>query len=118
LGYRKFKLIDQLTFTSLAMPSLNDVLDSFARKFLRERPLSAVPGTYRLSQYLMAKPRLERRFGREFPLGSSGAIGNDTPGRWIRYGEAARAYRHYRARHFRSGAARHWSFWCDWHATV
>ena len=116
LGYRKFKLIDQLTFASLAVPSFNHLLDSLARNVLLEAPLRAVPGTYRLSQYLMVKPRLERRFGREFPLGSSGAIGNDTPGRWIGYAEAARAYRHYRARHFRNGAARHWSFWCDWHA--
>jgi FkbM family methyltransferase len=118
LGYRKFKLIDQLTFTSLALPSLNRLLDSLARNVLLEGPLSAVPGTYRLSRYLMVKPRLERRFGREFPLGSSGAIGSDMPGRWIGYAEAARAYRHYRARHFRNAAARHWSFWCDWHATL
>jgi FkbM family methyltransferase len=118
LGYRKFKLIDQLTFTSVATPSLNQLLDSLARKVLLSAPMSAVPGTYRLSRYLMVKPRLERRFGREFPLGSSGAIGNDMPGRWIGYADAARAYQRYRTRHFRNPTARHWSFWCDWHATL
>jgi hypothetical protein len=80
--------------------------------------LNRLPGTYRLSQQLMVRSRLERTFRREFPMGSSGVIGKDTPGRWIGYAQAARAYRHYRAQHFKDPAARPYSFWCDWHATL
>jgi FkbM family methyltransferase len=117
LGYRKFKLIDQRTFCSLAVPSVNYLLDSFARRVLDKPPLNGLRGTYRLSQYLMVRPRLERKFRRGFPLGSSGVAGNDTPGRWIKYEQAAHAYRHYRSKHFQDLAARPYSFWCDWHAT-
>jgi FkbM family methyltransferase len=118
LGYRKFKLIDQRTFCSLAVPSVNYLLDSLARRVLVKRPLNRIPGTYRLSQHVMVKPKLERKFRREFPLGSSGVGGEDTPGRWISYAHAAHAYQHYRALHFKDPAARPYSFWCDWHATL
>jgi FkbM family methyltransferase len=118
LGYRKFKLIDQRTFCALAVPSVNHLLDSLARLVLNTPPLSRVKGTYRLAQYMMVKPKLERKFRREFPLGSSGVIGEDTPGRWIGYAQAAHAYRHYRAQHFKDAAARPYSFWCDWHAAL
>lgn len=118
LGYRKFKLIDQLTFCSLALPSLNHTLDAMARRVLLTSPLNTFRGSFRLAQYLMVKPTLERRFGRAFPLGSSGVFGEDTPGRWIGFADAARAYRHYRAKHFEDAAARPYSFWCDWHAKL
>jgi hypothetical protein len=117
LGYRRFKLIDQFTFCSLAIPSVNYLLDSFARHMLAKPPLNRLRGTYRLSQHLMVKPRLERNFRREFPVGSSGVGGDDTPGRWMKYEQAARAYCYYRSKHFKDPTARPYSFWCDWHAT-
>jgi hypothetical protein len=67
---------------------------------------------------MMVKPRLERKFRREFPLGSSGVAAEDTPGRWLGYPPAAHAYRHYRAQHFKDPSARPYSFWCDWHAAL
>lgn len=116
LGYRKFKLIDQYTFCSFSVPfSLNYRLDTFSRKNLLK---TSVPGTYRISQHLMAKPRLERRFGRRFPVGSSGVWGEDTPGKWISYSAAAEAYKYFREKHFQDSDARFHSFWCDWHAKL
>jgi FkbM family methyltransferase len=118
LGYRKFKLIDQLTFCALAVPSLNHTLDTFARRVLLTSPLLGLRGSHWLAQRLMVRPTLERRFGHTFAPGCSGALGDDTPGRWIDYAHAARAYRRYRAKHFDNPAARPYSFWCDWHAKM
>ncbi len=117
LGYRNFKLIDQLDFQSLSLPpSLNQRMQRFSEQYLLRPPLRNIRGTYRLSQHLMPKPRLERKFRRVFPLGCSGVWGEDTPGAWLGYADAERAYRYYRDVHFRNPAARHYSFWCDWHA--
>jgi FkbM family methyltransferase len=117
LGYARFKLIDQADFVSLSRPpSVNWMLQRFSEDYLLKPPLRSVRGTYRLSQRLMSKPRLERKFRREFPLGCSGAWGEDTPGRWLDASEAEHAYQHYRELHYRNPDVRHYSFWCDWHA--
>ena len=116
LGYRKFKLIDQYSFCSLSLPfSLNYRLDTFAGDKLLRSPLR---GAYRLSQYLMVKPRLERKFRRVFPVGGSGVWGEDTAGKWISYSDAAEAYKYFREKHFQDPNARFHSFWCDWHAKL
>ncbi len=117
LSYTRFKLINQFTFNSISrVPSLNEVLLNFSERYLLRPPLRDIPGAWRLSQHLMPKPRLERRFGREFPVGCSGAWGEDTAGRWLSFAAAERAYLHYREVHFRDPAVRHYSFWYDWHA--
>jgi len=119
LGYRRFKLIDQRSFCSLSLPrSINYLLNGFATRWLVRPPLDSVPGSYRLSQYLMPRSILGRKFRHQFPLGSSGAWGEDTPGDWMRIGKAESAYRHYRESHFENPAAQHYTFWCDWHAKV
>jgi len=117
LGYRRYKLIDQLDFQSLALPrSVNQRLQRFSDSVLRRSPLRNVRGTYWLSTLLMPKARLERRFNRVFPVGCSGPWDESTPGRWLTFDAAERAYRHYRELHFTDADARHYSFWCDWHA--
>jgi FkbM family methyltransferase len=117
VGYKRFKLIDQLDFNSLARPpSINHLLQRFSDAYLLRRPFRNIRGTYRLSQWLMPKARIERKFKRQFPLGCSGVWGEDTPGRWLSAVEAEDAYRYYRERHFRRPNVRHYSFWCDWHA--
>jgi FkbM family methyltransferase len=119
LGYESFKLIDQFTFCSITVPpSLNSVIDSASRKWLMQPPLSRVRGSYRLSQRLMTKPRLERRLQWKFPLGSSGALGEDTAGSWISRETAERAYRQHREAYFQKPGVAHHSFWCDWHARL
>jgi FkbM family methyltransferase len=119
LGYQQFKLIDQYTFCSISDPSsLNYLMDAVSRRWLIRPPLRYIRGSYRLSQFLMAKPKLERNLGWRFPLGSSGALGEDTIGRWISCDAAERAYRRHRERYFQNPGVAHHSFWCDWHAKL
>jgi FkbM family methyltransferase len=119
LGYESFKLIDQFTFCSLSSPpSLNYILDAASRRWLTRPPLNHVRGTHRLSQQLMTRPKLERNLRWKFPLGSSGALGEDTAGRWVSWESAERAYQHHREAFFRSPGVAHHSFWCDWHARL
>lgn len=117
LGYRQFKLINQYTFCSLSWPpSLHQVVDVLARRALNLLYGKSWSGLGFISRRLVMRRRLERRFRREFAVGSSGPWGEDTPGKWISYPEAERAYRHYRKRHFLAQNAKFHSFWCDWHA--
>jgi FkbM family methyltransferase len=120
LGYRKFKLINQHTFCSLSWPpSLHYGVDVLARRALNLVPTKRRPSLDFISRHLVTRRRLEKRFRREFALGSSGPWGEDTPGKWINYREAERAYRRYRHRHFLpTQNAKFHSFWCDWHAKL
>ena len=117
LGFCKFKLIDQYSFCSLRRPtSLSYLLDTFARRFLDCPPFCHFPATYRLSRRLKTRSRLASKFKWEFPAGSSGVWGDDTPGRWLTYEQARRSFQFYRELHFRNPASTFHSFWCDWHA--
>jgi len=120
LGYRKFKLINQRTFCSLSWPpSLHHVLDALAKRALNLVPARSRPSLDFISRRMVTRLRMERRFRHEFPLGSSGPWGEDTPGKWISYDEAERAYRRYRERYFLLAKnARFYTFWCDWHAKL
>ena len=117
LGYRHFKLIDQYTFCSLSLPASPDYwVDTLARKTFNQPPIKNIRGLGLISRHLIMRGRLERRFRWKFPMGSSGVWGEDTPGKWISYGEAEQAYKHYRERHFLASDSNFHSFWCDWHA--
>lgn len=119
LGYRQFKLIDQRTFCTLSLPpSFNYLFDRLARQWLQTPPLNRIRGTYWQSQRLMTRSRLERKYQREFPLGSSGPWGEETVGSWLNFGQAERAYRRYREAYFRDSTVASYSFWCDWHAKL
>jgi FkbM family methyltransferase len=119
LGYESFKLIDQFTHCSISSPhSLNYLMDSASRRWLIHPPLNRLRGTHRLSQALMTKPKLEKRLGWTFPVGSSGALGEDTAGNWISFEAAQRAYERHRETYFRKPGVTHHSFWCDWHARL
>ncbi|HEV7596303.1 MAG TPA: FkbM family methyltransferase [Gemmatimonadaceae bacterium] len=119
LGYQRFKLIDQFTFCSITVPaSFDSIIDSASRRWLMRPPLSRVRGAHRLSQRLITKSKLERSLKWEFPVGSSGAIGEDTAGDWINHEDAERAYRQHREKYFQGSDVAHHSFWCDWHAKL
>ena len=120
VGYRKFKLINQYTFCSLSWPpSLHHGVEVLASRALNLLPTKSRPSLDFITRHLVTRRRLERRFRHEFPLGSSGPWGEDTPGKWISYAEAERAYRRYRNRYFlRVQEANFYSFWCDWHAKL
>ena len=117
LGYRRFKLIDQYTFCSLSLPAPPYYwVDTLARKTFNQPLMKNIRGLGLISRHLIMRRRLEGRFRWNFPWGSSGVWGEDTPGRWISYDEAEQAYKHYRARHFLASDRKFHSFWCDWHA--
>jgi FkbM family methyltransferase len=120
LGYRKFKLVNQYTFCALSWPpSLHYGVDALARRALNLLPAKSRLSLDFMSRHLLARRRLEKRFQCDFPLGGSGPWGEDTPGRWISYSEAERAYRRFRTRHFLlTQDAEFHSFWCDWHAKL
>lgn len=119
LGYCRFKLIDQVTFTPHSdRPSLTRPLDRFGRQVLMSRCAGAVPGVSRLGRWLTYRGRLERRFGRAFPVGCSGAFSEDTPGRWMTFTQAQHAYVRSRQRHARYAGLADYSYWCDWHAAL
>jgi FkbM family methyltransferase len=119
LGYQQFKLIDQFTFCALSVPPEGHYrVDAFAQKTFARPPIGKIRGPGLISRYLLMRRRLERRFRHHFPMGSSGVWGEDTPGKWVSFNRAAEAYRYYRQKHFDSGKAGFYSFWCDWHAKL
>ncbi len=117
LGYREFKLIDQHTFCALSLPAAPHYkVDTLVRKTLNRPPIKHVMGMGLIFRTCLTRRKLERRFRREFPMGSSGAWGEETPGTWISFEEAKVAYIHYRKKHFLAADTKFHSFWCDWHA--
>lgn len=119
LGYSQFKLIHQITFCSLSrFGSLNFRVDALCRAVLLESWVKKLKGAYRISRYLMARPRLEKKFKREFPVGCSGVWGEHTLGKWMTYAEARRSYVFYRQLHLKNPDVHKHLFWCDWHAKL
>lgn len=119
LGYHKFKLIDQATFSPFAPGrTLTNEIDSIARCLLRKRIAKHIRGRRILIQLFTNRGKLEKKFNRKFPFGSSGVWGEDLPGAWLTFEEARKAYDYHRDHHFRNGEAKPYSFWCDWHATT
>jgi FkbM family methyltransferase len=96
-GYSLFKLVEQ----SFLTPIYSSTFDSF---FSRD---------YRIAM----RTQIERQCAWKFPFGSSGPFGDDIPGEWMRFSEAADLYSEFRARVLnisRSDIVK--SLWCDWHA--
>lgn len=96
LGYRKFKLIDQNTLSELR------------------------PGIqfFETSLFNQQKRRdLEKKFGRAFPISTSGTFGQYLEGDWLDFDEAAETILFHREGYFKSKRAVNYGFWCDWHAT-
>lgn len=105
LGYRRFKIIDQRSFS---VPSR-----------LVEGIRHLLPGRERwrferLNQRLRGRPRDGTW---PFPSGSSGPFGGDTPGRWIDRSRALSTWRYLRDLDRRQGT-RGLAGWFDIHATA
>jgi FkbM family methyltransferase len=101
LGYRRFKIIDQTRFCSVE-PTIHRLLHA---------PYPIGPATRELNR--VARARLSHH-GWRFQIGSSGAIGPATPGRWL----GPRAAR--RVQSWVHGYERNRSLseWFDLHATL
>jgi len=119
LGYHKFKLIDQATFSSFATGRiLTNEIDAIVRCLLRKRIAKHIRGRRILIQLFTNRGKLEKKFNRKFSFGSSGVWGEDLLGSWLTFEEARKAYNYHKYLHFRNAEAKPYSFWCDWHATT
>ncbi len=119
LGYRKFKLVNQLTFTD----SVPITQDELGNRFLRKLSVK-VPFIKRALGKPVIASRLGRtdfdtfreQFGYRFGPGSSGPFGEETFGPWRSAGEISARLnaiqRKLTASQFPPG-----SYWCDVHAT-
>lgn len=102
IGYRKFKLVDQMTLTVLG-----------------DKPFycqEAFPMYFQADQKYACKILNQvGRFLQYFP-DSSGPFGEDLDGTWADY-ETARSLIKFHSAAQRKLGLEIWSFWCDWHAT-
>jgi len=97
LGYNCFKLVSQHSLVPVSRSNLDHVLDPGYRRRMREQ--------------------IERESNWRFAEGSSGPWGNEIPGPWMNYSEAAEVYSTCREILSRQGTATFW-YWFDWHATT
>jgi hypothetical protein len=107
-GYRKFKLVEQATLTVLK-PRTRFYVDN--------------SGVFWIRIMTWARLRMERlkrsvcsRLGYVFPLGSSGAFGDDLESEWLECEAAKETYLFHR-RDFLKSRPVNLGFWCDWHAS-
>jgi FkbM family methyltransferase len=116
VGYTRFKLIDQLDgFREVVPPPLHS--PALARVIATEqlkRRIAAVPGVLALRRALTGRPQEAAAAAAatppEFPVSSSGPMGEDTHGQWRTVDEVAYAWLYYATRKDRAN-------WYDVHAT-
>ena len=119
LGYRKFKLVNQLTFTD----SLPITQDEFGRRFLRKLSVKvpfvkSVLGTSAIASRLARTDfdTFREKSSYTFGPGSSGPFGEESFGPWRPAGEIS-ARLHEIQRKISAGQVPSGSYWCDVHAT-
>jgi len=116
LGYTRFKLIDQSTLAALSRGfSAPNLADSLARKLMR-RFSRGRSGNGNLLHPLTQRGRLEKAFGRIFPMGTSGPWGDETPGRWLTPSEARAVFMTAEKSFPAVMRPRYAINWFDWHA--
>jgi FkbM family methyltransferase len=99
LGYRQFKLVDQMRH--------NSRFPSFSNENIISRVANRVCG--------YADRVKNRKFRVTFPRGSSGPFGEDTSGRWKTVEEVAYHWLHFHFGHSNRGSLAPGT-WCDFHA--
>ena len=107
LGYRRFKLIDQRTFSALTASSELYAPTIPGRVINRLKSVAGVPSV---------REAFQRKYGFTFPRGASGPFGDETDGKWMSYEDARKSLLCNRTRYFRQPSAFSYGFWCDWHA--
>jgi FkbM family methyltransferase len=114
VGYRKFKLVNQDGWRSVRANGTGRffmrLMTSAAHGRLRVSRLSAVARKFTDSARIS-------RLGFEFAPGSSGPLGEDVPGSWMRYEKGRFIYLRERKK-LLAQAQSLYSFWYDWHATL
>lgn len=95
VGYKSFKLIEQITLSTL---QLGEVF--YTHDFIE----------------LDKRKKFEELLNYKFPWGSSGPFGEDLMGKWIDFEEAQKTLLWHRNQYFQMPKAKNYGFWCDWHA--
>jgi FkbM family methyltransferase len=104
LGYRDFKCVDQERHNHAPMPLTNETVIGRSARWLHH---------YATAVRREAGRRLGRSDG-PFPLGSSGPFGEDTPGPWLTFEDAAYDWLHWHRRVRTRGTMNMYS-WYDVH---
>jgi FkbM family methyltransferase len=106
LGYKKFKLVDELTLRVLS-PAKEFYRKSFFLKLLEH------VGIAKMGREFVNR---ERRY--EFSGGSSGPFGEDLGGEWLDFVSARKALLFHRRSYFSVHPTKSYGFWCDLHASM
>ncbi len=113
LGYKKFKLVDQHTLSTLPLnKKFYYPLSKSQRKWYRLLYYLGI--TTHSSVYIL---KLRKKVNYQFKVGSSGAFGEDLDGEWIDYYTARQHLIFHRRQYFNLQNSNNYGFWCDWHAT-
>lgn len=109
LGYKYFKLIDQITYKNL---EAGKPLWKYRRADLRYKIVRKISEINPLS----FRNSLARKIGYPFSFGASGPWGENTPGPWLDATQAKEVYRYQREKHVALEGSSPYGFWYDWHA--
>lgn len=112
LGYRKFKLVDQMTLK---------VLPHKTAFYSKRYPNNLTNRILKRLKLLIPKHKniehLSEKHDFPFPQGGTGPFGEQLDGRWLKYEEAKNHIIMHRNDFFSMENKRSYDFWCDWHAT-
>lgn len=97
LGYRKFKLIDQLSYKELQPREPFYNTTAFTSGVIRQQ--------------------ISDQWGFCFQMGSSGPFGEYLFPNWLTFENAVETLLFHRKHFFESFNQPNYAFWCDWHAT-
>jgi hypothetical protein len=111
LGYKRFKLVDQLTLS---------VLD-LERKFYFDNSsfINSLVRWWNRAFVILHQKQYLKQFNYVFRPSASGPFGNYLDGEWVDFDRASKTLIRHRKDYFSRGgssATRSFSFWCDWHA--
>lgn len=117
LGYRQFKLVDQMSLLPLT-PTNNIYRD---RPSFIERARKRLGGQgydyYNFWDVVERhRPLLSKAQSYVFPKGASGPFGDEIASGWLDPATARETLLRHRREYFRTAGARNYGFWCDWHA--
>ncbi|HEY6444004.1 MAG TPA: FkbM family methyltransferase [Candidatus Acidoferrales bacterium] len=114
LGYRKFKLVNQLGWR----PVRPSALERFVMRLLRSADGGRLraTGLSHIAHKFTDDARIEA-LGYRFAPDSTGPWGEDIPGKWMPFEKAKSLYLQERRSYFSNSKQPLYSFWHDWHAT-
>ena len=119
LGYSKFKLVNQLTFTDSTPITQDEIGRRLLRKLSRKVPfVKSVLGTPAIASRLARTDfdTFREKSAYRFGPGSSGPFGEESFGTWHPAGEVSARLREVQ-RKLTAAAVPAGSYWCDVHAT-